>query len=1402
MAFYSPKPATMMAFTGFLLATATANGAPGPLPDVPLNLESTQVQPNILFLIDDSGSMDWEILLNNADNTNKLFFMPSDADNLLKFSPYDDATFHELCVDYNVMAYNPGIRYTPWFGVDQNKQDYSAKTLTTALENPYDSEEPEDISRHIYTTWKDRNSDSALNRGECGFYTKVDDLTPGGHRIYKISGYEIADDNDQESPGARPIRKVTQAVGYLTDSGGVGGYYQNSEQEGFMISPTGATAITLSFSIFDVENIWDFLTIYPVAADFDPDTDPLPNEFVQLSGDKEDKDDENKKRGIIGIASPAPADVNFYSATEDSLTFPDTQALYIRFTSDLLEPRTGFVLFWNHSDSGITTPTFSSISFPDCRDDPNCQVVADLPVNSILAPGETNTQENYANWYTYYRKRDYVVKRALSEIISGNTSRVGLATINNNGGVGTLIADINDTTRPVNEDAKANKAELMANLFAITPALSTPLRRALHRAGRYFEQGVAEGAKPLYNDADCRDCGEVKTGLFGFKAEHTDGATVDRTTPILAEANGGACQQNFTILFSDGSWNGEDPDVGDTDSDGPGQWDGGTFADGIPDTLADVAMHHYERDLTDLDNEVDAPDIHNPNADGTERIRDEQHMSTYTIAFGVNGELKDNPDPEASSFSWPSAQQAGDDPRKIDDMRHAAWNGRGEFLNAIRPQELIESLKEVISDIDSRTANSSSASFNSGTLSTDTLVFQSLFNSNGWWGDLLAYKLTDSNGDGELDAIDGASIWSADEQMSALLTRSDTAYQDRNIITYNGEQGIPFTTFPKNYNELLTDDRDTGPETLSDQQIKDLLTDADFPFDTADSSEIGANATFGQQVVDYLRGDQSNSAFRERDDNFLGAFVHSSPEFVGSPSERYPNQIETTPYNSFANAYSKRRPLVYIGGNGGMLHAFDASAGANGGEEVFAYIPSAQLLHNGLHLLARRNYSHHAYVDGSPSIRDIFVESRWQTFLVGSLRTGGKGVFVLNITDPSALGAASDSPDKAAAITVGEFTHKDLGFTFSRPQVARMNNGRWAAIFGNGYNADNQGDGKAKLFILYLDELADGFANENDDFLILETDRDDKSNAGKDYIVNGDCLDPGSDCNGLSSPSLLDLNGDGSIDRIYAGDLHGNMWAFDVSATAAKNWRVAHGVSQPLFTAKIGNQRQPITAKPVVDVHPFRRRPATAPNLMVYFGTGQYIAQNDRANTDLQSFYGIWDSGPRRGGITRANIMQQTITTDNSAISATRTLSNEVIAYGEGDKAGFGWYIDLQDGASRGERSVSTPLIQGDIVFFVSIIPDADICSGGGRSFLMAVEAVDGSQPDRAVFDFDGDGKFTDEYGGYELDAITFGVQGIDGNKVADFPDLTDPSSTGINLQKVNTKKSRQAGRKSWSIIR
>lgn len=434
----------------------------------------------------------------------------------------------------------------------------------------------------------------------------------------------------------------------------------------------------------------------------------------------------------------------------------------------------------------------------------------------------------------------------------------------------------------------------------------------------------------------------------------------------------------------------------------------------------------------------------------------------------------------------------------------------------------------------------------------------------------------------------------------------------------------------------------------------------------------------GQDRVNFIRGDRTKEAtnyslanptatFRNRK-NRQGDIVNSGIWYVGPPASGY----STGSYNTFAASNRGRLPMLYVGGNDGMLHGFSAKDGT----EKIAYVPHGVV--QNLSALTNTNYDHRYYVDGSPQSGDIDIgtggTADWRTYLVGTLGAGGRGFFVLDVTKPGPLDASSPVPApatnfaeaNAASLVVMDKTaapisdavppskptdnnaHPDIGHIFGTPvvsesnqqlslQVARTNNGRWAYIVGNGYNSANE---RPVLLIQYLDG--------------------DKSLK----VIPAATTGAEASGNGLSTPQLLDVNGDGTPDFVYAGDLRGNMWKFDISNADATQWGVAFS-GNPLFTATYtsggSTNRQPITTPPVL------RANRAVGGLMVAFGTGQNLTEGDRTDTSVQSVYSILDNTRYQIESSGANAGKVTVKTSNptpATVSGRSALQSESVDNG------------------------------------------------------------------------------------------------------------------------------------------
>ena len=904
-------------------------------------------------------------------------------------------------------------------------------------------------------------------------------------------------------------------------------------------------------------------------------------------------------------------------------------------------------------------------------------------------------RQNFANWFTYHRKREYIAKAALARVIANlHGVRVGILGIN-----GKIIVPLKPADAKINGSRHDESSSLLNALFQYDSGGGTPLREGLKDVGAYY---ASNSSKLIHHGGD-----EV----------NGDAA------PYFSRDEGGACQQSFAIMMTDGYYS-TAGDLGVGNADGfsrQTEFDRKALADNLSNTLADVAMHYYENDLSPVSSssfDTAGPDSGLPDYVPTFGFDQatHQHMVTFGVAFGVSGIL--NPKDynlnqiysgDEYTIHWPTKiniRQA----HTIDDLWHATLNGRGQFFSVDNPQELTESLLDLTDIISGQLSGSASAVMVNGNqlyqdIGEDILLFQCSFSnendSKEWNGDVKAYGFNAESG--ELDTVNY--IWSAAEQLKILV------WNERKIATYNPaeKEGKAFT-----YENLTFDQKKAlGWDEVMDSRAEQTAKDR----------------------VGYIKG-QEIAGFRSRTQK-LGDIVHSAPVFENN--------------------------IIYVGGNDGMLHAFNTqkfdhnfSRDPAPGDELFAYIPN--LVFENLAELSDPNYDHKFFVDLTPTVkkgagllagRSSETSSGFQTILVGGLGKGGKGYFALDITDPFSM----ESSEIAAQKVLWEFpiaTDPDMGFSYSRPVVVRSydKDHPWIVIFGNGYNSAS---GKAVLYIL------DPAKSPADGLLIKKIDL-----AGAPH-------------NGLSSPTAVDVNWDNVVDYVYVGDLMGNLWKIDLTAASVDQWDVAYRNgfdAQPLFQA-VGpnNTVQPITAKPEVTLHPQF-------GYFVMFGTGKFMGTADFADDSIQSVYGIWDYGDdeddheylgtaqrgKDGVVTglgniaemkMANLLEQKITDlvhplPNGKIVNVRVLTDKKTNWiVEKDDSGqnpnpsttvanqVGWYFDL----SARERVDLDVLLRDGKLIVIGFIPDVYQClPGEGDSMFMEIDAFSGGNLRTVQFDVTGGG--------------------------------------------------------------
>jgi type IV pilus assembly protein PilY1 len=911
----------------------------------------------------------------------------------------------------------------------------------------------------------------------------------------------------------------------------------------------------------------------------------------------------------------------------------------------------------------------------------------DLNGDGVINATDKNERQNFANWYSFARTRNLSTVTAASVAFSDldGSARVAWQALNTcRGGNDTLVtADCDgwkqNTTNVSNSigtyGVGTQKSDFYTWLAQLPTNSGTPLPDAMNRVGKYY-QTTGENS-PYDNDYSA-----------GSSGQH-------------------ACRRNYHIMMTDGIWNNGISNFNNYDNANHTLPDPTTdlkpnitdyfarapYKDTYSNTLADVAFYYWINDLTNLKN-ILAP-VYNDRAGDTDAIRfwnakndpaTWQHMVNFTIGLGLSGYLKapsvnltwegdtytgSFPALAAGTVQWPNANSTDQNPANVADLWHAAINSRGQFFSADDPASLSASFAAALTAITGSNGSSAALSANSTSVRPGETFVYQAKFNRDWSGTLLALPV-------DQDGRVLQKTWDAGEVIPDFKTRR--------IFTRGDSGGVEFL------------------------KCEDLSTEQRDRLDRNASGIVDGRC---QKRLDWLRGDTTNEqrftggVLRNRppsEDNpkrtkLMGDIINSDPAYVEDMGVGYENLPSGTPgqdtYADFvkSTAVASRPAMVYVGANDGMLHGILAADGV----EQFAYIPSG--VNATLARLTDPNYTHRYYVDGGVTAGDAFVNDTWKTLVLGGLNAGGKTVYALDVTDPTTFGASN---------LMWEFSDTDMGLSYSQPQIGVTESGDWIAAFGNGYNSPN---GTA---VLYLVDLYKGLATRK-------------------FTVGPTAL--GDNNNGLSTPLLVDSDGNQRIDAIYAGDLQGNMWKFDLSGKTSGDWTVALG-NLPLFTASILGVRQPITSQPKTAGHPDGGQ-------MVLFGTGKYLSMSDVSDKSLQSYYGIRDFKDVAAG-TRVNLQAQSIDLQQTESGQLiRTISSNVPDW----STMRGWYLDLQDPPStkNGERVISTSLVKFDRAIFVTVIPSTDPCVPGGTSWLMELDIVNGGTFADSILDVNNDGEIDDD---------------------------------------------------------
>lgn len=1326
-----------------------------PLTDTPL----TDIKPNMLYVMDDSGSMGRDYMPDWA-NDNGAFFEDS---------------------SYNSIAYNPAVRYMPpvnFTAAGKDTASYPSQTGANTATGANWQTKP---------NWRAVKFNPFLSNGT----TNLENLNGGAGPEYWVTvpdeyctRKDLRDCAAQTVPSAThpyaaPIRWCNSGANAAAATPPVGACQavrinSGSNQFNNLRAPAAAGAAGVPVA-----------TITFTSASSTPRVNSIrvggqeilrrrtaqTNNLSSLASGARDRIN-NCTNGAWGNCS-----VGGFSATASG----NVLTIYAPYATTA----TPVVQF--NRGSGATTNT--AFNTPAPTPGGRRQTFIDPATTSYPYPGQTTKaaertdcagttctyaeeMTNYANWYSYYRERILMMKTATSLAFETVDSdfRLGYMTIHPGSNQRINIDTFNG----------AHKAAWYSRLFATTDGGATPLREALSDAGRIFANK------------------EIVGGTF--------------TDPIEYE-----CQQNFTLLTTDGFWNsGDGKELNgsttmrnyDASPALAPYYEGATATS---NTLADVAKYYRDTDLrtTALGNctgALGADVCETPSSGAGIAPNQKQTMVTLTLGLGVDGTLAFNTDYKTETVgdfadikngvkNWPVP--SSNNITTVDDLWHAAVNGDGTYFSAKKPNELVQKLKDAIASI--KVEFGSGAAAAATTLNpipgSTNFFYITSYNTGTWTGNLekrtlnLLTKTINPTATACVEDVvptancnapssvqpDGAgyscvtpsvtdptlcagTLVGTDCKVSVATSCTGVLKSQavRNIYMNNGGALQPF-----DYSNL----------TAAQQ------TTFDSPFLLANLTQ-GAGYTPAQQgnltgdkLVDYLKGTKAfdegatnpdERLFRKRQ-AVLGDLVNTEPVFVGPPVFNYGD----SGYAAFKATQAGRNNAIFVGSNDGMLHAFD-EASLN---ELWAYVPTMVIPN--MWKLADSNYAakHAFYVNGDITVGDICVAadctnataSDWRTILIGSLAAGGRGYFALDITNPSSPNLLWEFDASAANGDV------NLGYSFGKPLLTkRPSDGKWVVLFSSGYNN----------------------IPDNDAFYSLPSTKFKPNNpaqftggdgVGRMFIVDAasgsKLADISTGVGNTTTPSglgqLAEITPRRSVDNtatyVYGGDLLGNVWRFNLATNAVAK-----------FAELIGpNGAQPITTKPNLGAIDANKR-------IILVGTGKYLEVSDLTNTNQQTLYGITDTdstistlvNPRSGGTLVQQTLIQSLTNPDE-----RFISNNAVDL----SSSRGWYVDF---LSSGERQDVNATLVGSNLVTPTTVTESSSCQPGGFSWLYQFNFKTGAQviPGAPVGDI------------YNSRINGNAVLTIDG-KQYNFPSTTKGQGNGVELQQDGAGSGFQLKRSIWREI-
>lgn len=964
-------------------------------------------------------------------------------------------------------------------------------------------------------------------------------------------------------------------------------------------------------------------------------------------------------------------------------------------------------------NDGSTTVTYGTATDYDARIQAgDCTKTSDTKVTcSIKAE-----KQNFANWFVFYRSRLLAAQGAVPAALDAIDDRLRF-------GWGTLRAGVtfDATTRYANTTLGSGDYSFDLN------ADGTP------QTSKTVQQGV-QNWTPTRKRAFTQWLRSLQTWEGTLTRESVDsvGKYYMTSAPWKADpaTDSGvelSCRRAYHMMITDGYYYNDKPDaIGNFDGDSNQvsadrlgadatlNPEGAPFRDGASNTLADYAMKYWATDLRPgVDNNVATITVTPAeNATDAQKVLAQvkgdpatwQHVNQFFLGFGTTGKALQASDlvddttydlavqriitncsaGSTSSGCWSSAKTPTS-AEKIDELWHAAISTRGRYYNVNNVDEVKRAIDATLSTINAAAFKEGGVATAGTALQTGNLMFVPEYVAQAWTGDLSAYTLT-------LNAS-GQPTWSLVWQAATQLPSA----AQRNV------------------------------------RVGSLLngTWTDVPF--VASTSAGVTSTFGvdNTVINFVRGDTSNKSLRTRAGSLLPDFVNSSPLYVGKGIDRGYSAGSDTSASSYASYLSAKQSrsngLVFLGGNGGMLHAFQS----NDGSETFAFVPQASLTN--LWRLADPNYGsslnyHRYFVDGQLNEADVYLGSQWRNIVVGAMGAGGTGLFALALNTSNVVSAASVS------LLWDDTNSADAGYITSTPQVGRLPDGSWKVFSGNGVDS---ADGTPELLVI---DAASGAIS--------------KVPVSPGGTVHG----------GLGGVALVKDANNGNVRAVYAGDTAGHLWRFDVSEGSSSAVSVGYD-GQAIMTAtddSAANAAQPILAAPVVFSHPRGGQ-------VVVFNTGKLIDDTDATDEQPQTIYGVWDK--QAFGASTAGMSPPTVTPRGAGTGTAagnmlqQSISRVTLDQSDGSTADFlmldgtdkidwgtqmGWMLDLkipQSSTSTGSyfypKAIYDPQLFGRSVLIGAVTPGntEEACTAtAAQGYAFLLKALTGATSTVPAIDTNGDG--------------------------------------------------------------